>query len=140
MIRYLSTLKINKVIPLNITKNAWNKMNDIIYKEGAYCFYLSAKSGGCNGFSYDLKLFNRDEYKKNISTQKNVNVIKNQNIKNQNIKLYVDPFSEMLLMGTTIDFIKEDYKKGIFENKFTFTPDKNIASSCGCGVSFNPYN
>ena len=134
MIRFLSTLNINKVIPLNVTKNAWDKMGDIICKENAYCFYLSAKSGGCNGFSYDLKLFNHNEYDKNIMVQKNVNVIKNKNI-----KLYIDPLSEMLLMGTTIDFIKEDYKKGIFENKFTFTPDKNIASSCGCGVSFNPY-
>ena len=140
MIRYLSTLKINKVIPLNITKTAWNKMSDIIYNENAYCFFLSAKSRGCNGFSYDLKLFNHDEYKKNISIQKNVNVIENQSIKNQNIKLYIDPYSEMLLMGTTIDFINEDYKKGIFENKFTFTPDKKISCSCGCGVSFNPYN
>ena len=135
MIRYLSTLKINKVIPLNVTKNAWDKMRNIIHNENAYCFYLSAKSGGCNGFSYDLKLFNQNEYDKTIFLQKNVNVIKNENI-----KLYIDPLSEMLLIGTTIDFINEDYKRGIFENKFTFTPDKKIASSCGCGVSFNPYN
>tara|TARA_B100000768_G_scaffold180986_1_gene202440 strand:- start:950 stop:1357 length:408 start_codon:yes stop_codon:yes gene_type:complete len=135
MIRYLSTLKINKVIPLNVTKNAWDKMRNIIHNENAYCFYLSAKSGGCNGFSYDLKLFNQNEYDKTIFLQKNVNVIKNENI-----KLYIDPLSEMLLIGTTIDFINEDYKRGVFENKFTFTPDKKIASSCGCGVSFNPYN
>ena len=24
------------------------------------------------------------------------------------------------------------------ENKFIFTPDKNLATSCGCGVSFSP--
>ena len=39
-------------------------------------------------------------------------------------------------MGTTIDFITEDYSKNIFENKFTFTPQKNLATSCGCGISF----
>ena len=53
-------------------------------------------------------------------------------------KLVIDPMSEMLLMGTTIDYIKEDYSKQIFESKFTFTPEKEIASTCGCGVSFSP--
>ena len=44
----------------------------------------------------------------------------------------------MFLLGTTINYISEDYEKGIFENKFVFTPDKKIASSCGCGISFTP--
>ena len=44
----------------------------------------------------------------------------------------------MYLFGTTIDHISEDYKKGLFENKFVFLPDKNLASSCGCGISFTP--
>ena len=40
----------------------------------------------------------------------------------------------------TIDYIFEDYDKGIFENKFIFETDKNVASSCGCGISFTPKN
>ena len=44
----------------------------------------------------------------------------------------------MFLFGTKIDFIKEDYNKNIFESKFIFIPDKNLATSCGCGISFNP--
>ena len=48
--------------------------------------------------------------------------------------------SEMALLGTTIDYISEDYNQGVFENKFIFTPDKDYASSCGCGISFTPKN
>ena len=44
----------------------------------------------------------------------------------------------MYLIGTTIDYESEDFEKGRFESKFTFTPDKDFATSCGCGVSFNP--
>ena len=46
--------------------------------------------------------------------------------------------SEMLLLGTTIDYIKEDYNNQIYESKFIFTPRKELATSCGCGVSFSP--
>ena len=44
----------------------------------------------------------------------------------------------MYLLGTTIDYVKEDYSKNIFESKFVYIPDKDKATSCGCGVSFNP--
>jgi len=52
--------------------------------------------------------------------------------------VYVDPTSEMFLLGTTIDYIKEDYSKGQFENKFIFEVDKELLSTCGCGTSFTP--
>ena len=47
-------------------------------------------------------------------------------------KLFIEPAAEMFLIGTTIDFESEDFEKGRFENKFTFTPDKDLATSCGC--------
>ena len=53
-------------------------------------------------------------------------------------KLFIEPEAEMFLIGTTIDFESEDFEKGRFENKFTFTPHKDFATCCGCGVSFNP--
>jgi Fe-S cluster assembly iron-binding protein IscA len=52
--------------------------------------------------------------------------------------LFVDPLSEMLLLGTTIDYVQEDYNQQIYESKFVFTPQKDLATSCGCGVSFSP--
>ena len=54
------------------------------------------------------------------------------------VKLYIDPMSEMFLLGTTIDYITEDYSKGQFESKFLFKVDPKMASSCGCGISFSP--
>ena len=55
-----------------------------------------------------------------------------------NTRLMVEPLSEMLLLGTTIDYIEEDYSNNVFENKFTYTPQKDKATSCGCGISFSP--
>ena len=59
-------------------------------------------------------------------------------LKQNDAKILIDPISEMTLMGTTIDYVSEDYDKDIFESKFVFTPNKDLASSCGCGISFMP--
>ena len=56
------------------------------------------------------------------------------------MKVTIDPVAEMILLGTTIDYIEKDYTKGIFENKFVFTPNKTMGASCGCGISFQPYD
>ena len=53
-------------------------------------------------------------------------------------KLYIDPLSEMYLLGTTIDYVHENYEKGEFESKFKFNINKDIMTSCGCGISFSP--
>ena len=55
-------------------------------------------------------------------------------------QLLIDPSSELLLLGTTIDYVEEDYGKNIFENKFIFNQSKEVATSCGCGTSFSPKN
>ena len=57
---------------------------------------------------------------------------------NNNTKLVIEPLSEMLLLGTTIDYIEEDYSNDIYESKFIYTPQKDKATSCGCGISFSP--
>ena len=44
----------------------------------------------------------------------------------------------MYLLGTTIDYINEDYKNGIYESKFKFDIDKDLMTTCGCGISFSP--
>ena len=50
----------------------------------------------------------------------------------------IEPMSEMLLLGTTIDYVHEDYSKNIFESRLIFTPQKDFATACGCGISFSP--
>ena len=32
----------------------------------------------------------------------------------------------------------EDYQRGIYESKFIFDINKEIMTSCGCGISFSP--
>ena len=125
---------INKSSIITITSSAWKKMANIVQVKQAQGFIFSAVSGGCNGLNYNLKLFNDNEEINKLSTGK----LKATKIENENLSLYIDPLSEMFLLGTTIDYISEDFDKGIFENKFVFTPDKKIATSCGCGVSFSP--
>ena len=125
---------INKSSIITITSSAWKKMANIVKAKQAKGFIFSAVSGGCNGLNYNLKLFNNNKELDEIATGK----LKATKIENENLSVYIDPLSEMFLLGTTIDYISEDFDKGIFENKFTFTPDKSIATSCGCGTSFSP--
>ena len=114
---------------ISITKNAWNKMESIMKRsKNNTGFMFSAKSGGCNGFNFDLTLIDDDKLKDS----------KPMVLKNKKTKVYVDPLSEMYLLGTTIDYIYEDYSKGQFENKFIFKVDSQLLASCGCGISFSP--
>tara|TARA_Y100000590_G_scaffold423605_1_gene529668 strand:+ start:94 stop:501 length:408 start_codon:yes stop_codon:yes gene_type:complete len=122
--------------PISVTNNAWNKIIEISKKQNAFCFLFSAATGGCNGFNYELNLLDKKEYEDfyNTSSGKFEPTMMTRN----NAKIMIDPSTEFLLFGTTIDYIYENYSKGIFENKFVFIPDKNLTSSCGCGISFTP--
>ena len=116
---------------VTVTRNACNKMSTILQKvNNKNSFLFSARSGGCNGFNFDLSpLDDRNMFKINPTV-----------ISHDDIKLYIDPISEMYLIGTEIDYMKEDFTKEIYESKFVFNIDKKFASTCGCGVSFNPKN
>ena len=118
--------------PITITNKAWSKMTNIL-KKNNYAFLFSAKGGGCNGFNYTLNTINEIEFNE-LYEEKIPPTI----IKNNNTKLIIESSSLWLLIGTTIDYIKEDYSKNIFESKFIFTPKKELATTCGCGVSFTP--
>jgi iron-sulfur cluster assembly accessory protein len=129
-------IKILSKIGISVTQNAWTKMKNIIKVSKNKCgFIYSVSSGGCNGFNFELNLLDNKRHRE-ISNNK----IKPILLKNNNTHLYIDPSSEMYLLGTTIDYINEDYIKGKFENKFIFNIDKKLASSCGCGTSFTPKN
>ena len=119
--------------PVIVTPKAWQRMGSIIKSQEAFCFHLDIKSGGCSGFSYDMKLLDLKKYSNICEENKFINLIEEGEG-----RLLIEPTAEMYLIGTTIDYESEDFEKGRFENKFTFTPDKDFAISCGCGVSFNP--
>ena len=128
--RLLSSLPKSPVI---VTPKAWQRMETIIKSQDSFCFHLDIKSGGCSGFSYDMKLIDFIKYCEITERYKYSYLMEEGEA-----KLFIEPEAEMFLIGTTIDFESEDFKEGRFENKFTFTPDKDFATSCGCGVSFNP--
>ena len=124
---------------IRITQNAWQKMRDILLKSNNNLgFIYSASSGGCNGFNFELNIIQKKEYD-NIVKQKFYSVLTDESKDtNETTNLYIDPISEMVLLGTTIDYIHEDYSKGQFESKFNFEINKELMTSCGCGISFSP--
>ena len=118
-----------------VTKNAWMKMSQIMnVSKNKYGFIYSASSGGCNGSNFELSLLQKKVYDEII--KKRFHTV----LTNDSTKLYIDPVSEMYLLGTTVDYIQEDYGKGIFESKFKFEINKEKMSSCGCGISFTPHS
>ena len=109
-------------------------MQNVIMTQNAFCFHFSADNGGCHGFNYKLDLLNKKKYDSLTSGVSNPSLLESDQY---NARVLVDPLSEMILFGTTIDFVNENFSEGIFENKFIFKPDKELVNACGCGVSFS---
>ena len=122
---------IKKNTPLIITTPAWNKMTEILSKNKKHAFLFSAKGGGCNGFNYILESISSNNYD-NLMMNTPTPIVHTKN----NTRLMVEPLSEILLLGTTIDYIEEDYSNDVYESKFVYTPQKDKATTCGCGISF----
>tara|TARA_B100001175_G_C19455378_1_gene613528 strand:+ start:536 stop:913 length:378 start_codon:yes stop_codon:yes gene_type:complete len=119
---------------INITKNAFKKMNNIMINSNNNSgFYFGVTSGGCNGFNFDLRLMNEKELPEILKLKPSI-------ISDEKVNVYIEPMSEIYLIGTTIDYVSEDYTKAVFESKFIYNVDKTLASSCGCGHSFTPKN
>lgn len=130
---YLRKFATIKKAPIQISLNAWHKMTDILTKSDASGFLFFAKGGGCNGFNYKLEPINEIKFNTLLQEKPTPTIISNEKI-----QLMIEPMSEMLLLGTTIDYVREDYSKNIFESRFIFTPEKDFATACGCGISFSP--
>ena len=117
---------------ITLSTNAWKRLqiiskmslNNVYYNK----FLLSAKSCGCNGFTYNFSPIVNETFVK-ITNKKHII------INNNDISVIVDPKSELVLLGTHIDFEKGDY-----EEKFVFSRSKYNSikvSNCGCGKSFS---
>jgi len=130
---YLRKFATIKKAPVQISLNAWDKMTDILTKSDASGFLFFAKGGGCNGFNYKLEPINEIKFNTLLQEKPTPTIISNEKT-----QLMIEPMSEMLLLGTTIDYVCEDYSKNIFESRFIFTPEKDFATACGCGISFSP--
>ena len=100
----------------NVTRNAINQMSQIISKNNNYIgFMYSATSGGCNGFNFHLELVKSD-----LPNLNNYKINKFDNI-----------------LGTTIDYLEQNFEKNQLESKFIFHVDPKLYSCCGCGKSFS---
>ena len=78
---------------------------------------VGVKSGGCAGMSYIM------EYAKEINPNDEV-------VEDKGVKVFIDPGAIMYLLGTEMD-----YKKEQFSSSFIFK-NPNETERCGCGESF----
>ena len=104
---------------IKLSDNAANRIKEIMSsaEKDALGVRVSVKSGGCAGMSYVM------EYAKEISPSDEV-------IEDKGVKVYIDPGAIMYLLGTEMD-----YKKEQFSSNFTFK-NPNETERCGCGESF----
>ena len=78
---------------------------------------ISVKSGGCAGMSYVM------EYTKELNPSDEI-------IEDKGVKVFIDSAAIMYLLGTEMDYKKEE-----FSSSFVFN-NPNETERCGCGESF----
>ena len=104
---------------IKLSDNAADRIKEIMSKADnkAIGVRVGVKSGGCAGMSYIM------EYATNIKPNEEV-------IEDKGVKVFIDPKAIMYLLGTEMD-----YKKDNFSTSFTFN-NPNETERCGCGESF----
>ena len=86
-------------------------------KENIVGVRVGVASGGCAGMSYVM------EYAKKINSNDEI-------IEDKGVKVLIDPKAIMYLLGTEMDYKKEE-----FSSTFIFK-NPNETERCGCGESF----
>ena len=104
---------------IKLTDNAAHRIKEITSKDESKSIgvRVGVKSGGCAGMSYIM------EYAKQINPNDEV-------IEDKGVKVFIDPGAIMYLLGTEMD-----YKKEQFSSSFIFK-NPNETERCGCGESF----
>ena len=104
---------------ITLSDNAANRIKEIMSKaeKDSVGLRVGVKSGGCAGMSYIM------EYTKEVKPNDEV-------IEDKGVKLFVDPGAIMYLLGTEME-----YKKEQFSSSFIFK-NPNETERCGCGESF----
>ena len=104
---------------ITLSDNAANRIKEIISNDETKSVgvRVGVKSGGCAGMSYVM------EYAKKINPTDEV-------IEDKGVKVFIDPSAIMYLLGTEMD-----YKKEQFSSTFIFK-NPNETERCGCGESF----
>ena len=104
---------------ITLSDNAANRIKEIISNDETKSVgvRVGVKSGGCAGMSYIM------EYAKEINPTDEI-------IEEKGVKVFIDPSAIMYLLGTEMD-----YKKEQFSSTFIFK-NPNETERCGCGESF----
>ncbi len=104
---------------ITLSNRAAERIKEIMLddKNNSIGVRVGVKSGGCAGMSYVM------EYAK----EKNLN---DEIIEDKGIKIFIDPAAIMYLLGTEMDYKKEE-----FSSNFVFK-NPNETERCGCGESF----
>jgi iron-sulfur cluster assembly protein len=105
--------------PLILTANAEARIADLMAKapEGAVGVKLSTPRRGCSGLAYSVDyVTDAKPFDEKIETAGGA--------------LYVDGGSILYLVGSTMDWVEDDFAAG-----FTFQ-NPNAKGECGCGESF----
>ena len=108
---------------ITLSQRAADRIREIMSKDNnnSKGLRIGVKSGGCAGMEYVL------EYAK----EKNLN---EEIIEDKGVKVFIDPSAVMYLLGTQMD-----YKKEQFSSSFVFN-NPNETERCGCGESFKIEN
>ena len=104
---------------IKLSDNAASRIKEIMssVESESVGVRVAVKSGGCAGMSYVM------EYSKKINPNDEV-------IEDKGVKVFIDPAAVMYLLGTEMD-----YKKDQFSSSFVFN-NPNETERCGCGESF----
>ena len=104
---------------IKLSDNAANRIKKIMSGEESTSIgvRVAVKSGGCAGMSYVM------EYAKEVNPNDEV-------IDDKGVKVFVDAAEVMYLLGTEMDYKKEE-----FSSSFVFN-NPNETERCGCGESF----
>ena len=104
---------------IKLSDNAAVRIKEIMSKAGndSIGVRVAVKSGGCAGMSYVM------EYTKTINPNDEV-------IEDKGVKVFIDNAAIMYLLGTEMDYKKEE-----FSSTFVFN-NPNETERCGCGESF----
>ena len=104
---------------ITLSENAAKRIKEIMAtaENNSIGVRIGVKSGGCAGMSYVM------EY----TTEVNPN---DELIEDKGVKVFIDSAAVMYLLGTEMDFKKEE-----FTSQFVFN-NPNETERCGCGESF----
>ena len=105
---------------IKLSDNAALRIKEIMSKakNDSMGVRVSVKTGGCAGMSYVM------EYTKEVNPSDEV-------IEDKGVKVFVDSAAIMYLLGTEMDYKKEE-----LSSSFVFN-NPNAQRTCGCGESFS---